>query len=434
MAVAVTSITNVSPAAAQRSSGTEAGLSIIEAEICFRRAQSNRRKSKENSQRPRSAARVHQRPAAKDRMRRRNRRRREDGLSGFANSVLSAGLFGLALSLIPSGWTPAQAQGAPTGASPSRPWLDPAVLAAAQAEGSLIVYSSTNEQEGLPLFKLFTDATGIKVEYVRASDAILMSRMSIEFRADQKSYDILQTATINKMPLQMLAAYEPLEAANISADARDPNKRWYGVYANYNAPAYNTGKVKASELPKSYEEFAQRKEWAGKVAIDGTDNEWLKAIVQYYGEQKGVDLVKAIVAALRPVVTDGHLALARATGAGEYWVSLNNYVNLSLNMKLAGNPIDVWALDPVTLFFGQVGVNAKAPHPNAARLAANFMLSQECQQFLAKFGRLPTRKDVPSNPPGVTEMLTQKKVITVLMSPDEERKWQRQFDQLFKGR
>jgi iron(III) transport system substrate-binding protein len=356
-------------------------------------------------------------------------------LSGLTNSTLSAGLLGLALALVPPlGRAPAQAQGAPTGAEASRPWLDPTLLAAARAEGSLIVYSSTNEQEGLPLFKLFTDATGIKVEYVRASDAILMSRMSIEFRADQKSYDILQTATINKMPLQMLAAYEPPEAANISADARDPNKRWYGVYANYNAPAYNTGKVKASELPKSYEEFAQHKEWAGKVAIDGTDNEWLKAIVQYYGEQKGIELVKTIVAALRPAVTDGHLAMARATGAGEYWVSLNNYVNLSMNVKLAGNPIDVWALDPVTLFFGQVGVNAKAPHPNAARLAANFMLSQECQQFLAKFGRLPTRKDVPSNPPGVTEMLTQKKVITVLMSPDEERKWQRQFDQLFKGR
>jgi len=128
----------------------------------------------------------------------------------------------------------------------------------------LIVYSSTNEQEGLPLFKLFTDVTGIKVEYVRASDAILMSRMSMEFRADQKSYDIVQTATINKMPLQMLAAYEPPEAGNISPDARDPNKRWYGVYANYNAPAFNTGKVKASDLPKSYEEFAQHKEWPAR--------------------------------------------------------------------------------------------------------------------------------------------------------------------------
>jgi iron(III) transport system substrate-binding protein len=341
----------------------------------------------------------------------------------------SAALASFALVL---SFDPSFAQSVPSSQSP--PWLDPALLPAAKAEGSLVVYSSTNEQEGLPLFKLFTDATGIRVDYVRASDAILMSRMGIEFRADQRSYDIAQTATINKMPPQMLAAYEPPEAASISPDARDPGKRWHGVYANYNSPAYNTDKVKASELPRSYEELAQHKEWAGKVAIDGTDNEWLKAMLQHYGEQKGVEIVKAIVAALKPVVTDGHLAMARATGAGEYWVSLNNYVNLSMNVKIAGSPIDVWALDPVTLFFGQVGINAKAPHPNAARLAANFMLSRECQQFLAKFGRLPTRKDVASNPPGMVETLTQRKVITVLMSPDEERKWQRQFDQLFKGR
>ncbi|HEY7663354.1 MAG TPA: extracellular solute-binding protein [Xanthobacteraceae bacterium] len=350
-------------------------------------------------------------------------------MRGSANITSApAGLLALTLSFMAAlAPVAARAQGAPA-------WLDPTLLPAAKAEGSLVVYSSTNEQEGLPLFKLFTDATGIKVEYVRAADAVLMSRMAIEFRADQKSYDIVQDATINKMPPRMLAAYEPPEARNISLNARDPNKRWYGVYANYNSPAYNTDKVKPSELPKSYQEFPQHTEWAGKVAIDGTDNEWLKAIVEYYGEDKGIALVKQIVAALRPVVTDGHLAMARATGAGEYWISLNNYVNLSMNVKLAGGAIDVWALDPVTLFFGQVGVNAKAPHPNAARLAANFMLSQECQRFLAKFGRLPTRKDVQSNPPGIVDMLTQKKVVTVLMSPEEERRWQRQFDQLFKGR
>src|SRR6266508_1066975 len=356
----------------------------------------------------------------------------EDGLSGFpklASLAAAAGLLGLAVAL---GLAPAHGQGAP--AAPSRSWLDPTLLAAAKAEGSLIVYSSTNEQEGLPLFRLFTDATGVKVDYVRASDAVLMSRMAIEFRADQKSWDVLHTGTINKMPPQMLAPFEPPEAQNIFVEARDPGKRWYGVYANYNAPAYNTQKVKASELPKSYEEFAQRKDWAGKVAIDGTDNEWLKAMLQHYGEQKGTQIVKDSGATLKPVATDGHLAMARATGAGEYWVSLNNYVNLSMNVKLAGNPIEVWALDPVALFFGQVGVNSKAPHPNAARLAANFMLSQECEQFLARFGRLPTRKDVASNPPGIVDMLTAKKVITVLMTPDEDKKWQRQFDQLFKGR
>src|SRR5215475_2781069 len=121
-------------------------------------------------------------------------------------------MLGLALSLVApvvALLAPAPARGEGMTSTPSRPWLDPALLPAAKAEGSLIVYSSTNEQEGLPLFKLFTDATGIKVEYVRASDAVLMSRMAIEFRADQKSYDVVQTATINKMPSQMLAAYEP---------------------------------------------------------------------------------------------------------------------------------------------------------------------------------------------------------------------------------
>lgn len=348
-------------------------------------------------------------------------------MSGSVTTAYRLGAAGLGL-VLALGLTRAH------GESATHPWLDPALLAAAKAEGTLIIYSSTNEQEGLPLFKIFEEATGIKVEYVRNADSPLMARMAIEFRANQKAWDILHTTTINKVPPQMLAQVDLPEAKNIDAAARDPGRRWYGVYANYNGPAYNTQKVKASELPKTYDEFVQHKEWAGKVAIDGTDNEWLKAMFEHYGEQKGTQLIKDIVATLRPIVTDGHLAMARATGAGEYWISLNNYVNLSNNVKLAGSPIEVWALDPVALMFGQVGVNSIAPHPNAARLAANFMLSQECQQFLAKFGRLPTRDDVKDNPPGTVAMLKQKKIVSALLTPEDERKWQRTFETLFKGR
>jgi iron(III) transport system substrate-binding protein len=359
---------------------------------------------------------------------RRAKRQEEPLRKLVVNATRLGGLVGLALVL---GLASASAQ---TPRQVERPWLDPALLAAAKAEGTLTVYSSTNEQEGLPLFKIFEEATGIKVQYVRGSDSVLTSRMTIEFRANQKSYDIVHMTTINKLPPQMLTAYEPAEAKNILPEARDPNQRWYGVYANYNSPAYNAQKVKASDLPRSYEEFAQHKEWAGQVAIDGTDNEWLKALFEHYGEQKGTQVIKDIVAALKPIVTDGHLAMARATGAGEYAISLNNYVNLSNNVKLAGSPIEIFALDPVALFFGQVAINAKAPSPNAAKLAANFMLSQECQQFLAKFGRLPTRSDVKDNPSGTVELLRKKKIITTLLAPDEERGWQRRFVELFKSR
>ena len=313
-------------------------------------------------------------------------------------------------------------------------WLDPKLLDAAKAEGGeMTIYSDTNEGEGLPLWKLFTEATGIKVNYVRGADAPLMARMVLEFRGNQKSWDVAQLGTIDKIPLQLLLEFDPPEAKNILPDARDPGKRWYGLYANYNSPGYNTQHVKESELPKTYEDFAQHKEWAGHVAIDATDSEWLFAMYQYFGEDKATKIVKDIVAAISPVITDGHLAMARSVGSGEYWVALNNYVNLTMNVKLSGGPVDYFALDPVALTFGAVGISVKAPHPNTALLAANFLLSKECETFLAKFGRIPTRADVESNPPGIVTAINKKKVITVLLSPEDEHKWQQRFNDLFKG-
>jgi iron(III) transport system substrate-binding protein len=336
---------------------------------------------------------------------------------------------GLALSLaLLCGSAPASAQ------DNKHPWIEKNLLAAAKAEGSLIVYSSTNEQEGLPLWKVFTDATGIKVQYVRAADGPLLSRAALEFRGHQKAWDVMQVTSINKAPPAFFLQFEPPEAKNIIPEARDPGKRWYGLYANYNSPAYNTNLVKASDLPKTYEDFAKHPEWAGKTAIDHTDNEWLYALFQYYGDQKATKVVQDIVKTLKPVLTAGHLAMARATGVGEYAISLNNYTNLTNNVKLKGGPIEAFALDPVALMFGEVGISSLAPHPNAAKLAANFMISQEAEQFLAKFGRIPTRQDVKDNPPGTVAMLRKKKVIPTIMTPAQEKEWQRKFNELMRPR
>ena len=316
--------------------------------------------------------------------------------------------------------------------SPS--WLDPTLLEAAKKEGSVVVYTSTNEREGLPLFKIFEDATGIKVHYIRAGDGMLVSRSLIELRAGQSSFDVIFSHAAHKLPQQMLAQYVPAEARHLNPNARDPDRRWHGVYANYNTPAYNTKMISAAALPKSYEELAQRKEWAGKIAIDGTDFDWLKGFFHHFGEAKATQIIKGMVGTLNPVITDGHLALARSVGAGEYWLSLNNYVMLSSNVQLAGGPIEIFPLDPVVLFFAGVAVNAKSKSPNAARLAANFMLSRDGQGHLAKFGRLPTRGDVQSNPPGIIERLHAKAVVPTLFKAEDERKWQQAFNALFKQR
>ena len=163
--------------------------------------------------------------------------------------------------------------GAARAQAPAHPWLMPDILAAAKAEGQLTVYSSTNEQEGLPLWKIFEDATGIKINYVRAADAALMGKIALEARSGQQSWDLINTPTANQLPAALLAPFDPPEAKAIMASARDPGRRWYGVYANYNSPAYNTNLVKPADLPKTYEGFLEKKDWVGRVAIEGTDNE-----------------------------------------------------------------------------------------------------------------------------------------------------------------
>jgi len=312
-------------------------------------------------------------------------------------------------------------------------WLDEKLLPAAKAEGQVVVYSTTNEQEGLPLWKIFEDATGIKVLYVRASDAQILSRVIIEARAGQRTWDIAQTANVQKFPQEFLLDYEPIDAQKLMTSARGPKNKWFGMYANYNTPAYNTNLVKPDQIPAKLEDFVKFPQFAGRIVIDDTDTPWLAAIFDHYGEKRAREILEEFVAKMKPVVMDGHLAIARAVGSGEYAFALNNYLNLTLNVKLAGQPTDFWVMEPVTLFFGQSGVAARAPHPNAAKLAQNFIVSAEAQQFLTKFGRLPTRPDVETNPKGVLAGIEKAKVSTFLLDSDEEKKWSRIFKEIFRS-
>jgi len=90
---------------------------------------------------------------------------------------------------------------------------------------------------------------------------------------------------------------------------RDPNHRWQGVTAIYQTPAYNTKLVAAAELPQTHEDFLKLSKWAGRVAINDTESEWLMSLLAFYGEDKGRSLIQSMVATLKPVMVSGHLAL-----------------------------------------------------------------------------------------------------------------------------
>jgi iron(III) transport system substrate-binding protein len=319
-------------------------------------------------------------------------------------------------------------------ASADPDWVDAKLLAAAKQEGSLVIYSSINEEEGLPIWRKFEQQTGVKVEYVRGSDAQLIARMMIESRASRGAWDLVLITAAHKLPQPMLAQIDLPEAEHLFPAARDPNRRWFGFSANYNVPGYNTNSLKPGDLPRSYEELAKRSDWAGHVAVNEYDSEWVKALLDYYGESRGREILRDLGATLKPAILNGHLAVARGVGSGEYLFALTNYVNLTLNVKLAGAPTDYWPIDPVGVFYMQMSASAQAPHPNAARLGANFILSQEGQSLLAVRGRIPARADVETNPPGVLKALLTKKVMPIVLDPEQEKKADALFKEFIAGR
>jgi len=67
--------------------------------------------------------------------------------------------------------------------------------------------------------------------------------------------------------------------------------------------------------------------------------------------------------------------------------------------RRAGAPVDwVRTLDPVITSPSQVAVSAKAPHPNAARLFVDLLLSAEGQTLIRDRGRVPARNDLARGP------------------------------------
>jgi iron(III) transport system substrate-binding protein len=313
-------------------------------------------------------------------------------------------------------------------------WIDPQQIEAAKKEGSVIVYSSINEEEALPIWKAFEHETGLKVEYVRGSDVQLVARILVEARAGKQAWDLMQTPSVHKLPQQLLALIDLPEARHALPEARDPNHRWQGVTAIYQTPAYNTKLVAAAELPQSHEDFAKLSKFAGRVAINDNDSEWLMSLLSFYGEEKGRALIQSMVTTLKPVMVSGHLALARAVAAGEYALALSNYAHLTMNTKLSGGATDFFALDPVGVFFNEVGVAAQGAHPNAARLAANYLLSKPAQQQLTARGRVPVRLDVETNPSGMLKPILTRKLVPVVLNTEQEKKADGLFKELIAGR
>ena len=78
-----------------------------------------------------------------------------------------------------------------------------------------------------------------------------------------------------------------------------------------------------------------------------------------------------------------------------------------------------------------LAVAANAPHPNAARLFVDFLLSKESQTLMRERSRIPSRPDVPPDPPKLTLGLNL--IPTDLSLADESKQLSKEFHETFRS-
>lgn len=306
-------------------------------------------------------------------------------------------------------------------------------LAAAKQEGKVVIYGSLESGIMDEIEKVFTRKYRIPIEYYRAASNKTLDRVLTEARAGRVQSDVVVT---NRGPMLLLrkenifAKYVSPEATNFPDDVKDPDGLLSPIYRKVVIGIlYNTRLVRPEDAPKKLEDLLQPR-WQGKWVMPDpsrhfTTGAWLANFDKLYG--KDADAMVKKLAASKPILVESFIPSVQKVISGEAQAGITylKYVHI---FGKDGAPLDYARLP---MFFADghnVGIQAKAPHPNAARLFEDFFISREGMQILAKEGEFVTAKGLY---PPIKDAEKVKAVAMDEMDRKEYKKWAEQMRRLF---
>ena len=299
----------------------------------------------------------------------------------------------------------------------------------ARKEGVVNVFTSMQVGDSRPLAEAFEKKHGIKVNLFRASGEKLVQRVVTEARGNRHEVDVVETDGAQMEILfrekQLLPFHTP-SLRDIPPGILPGHGGYVPTRVSLYVMAYNTRLVAPNEVPATYEDLLKPR-WTGKFALEANDVAWFAAVTRAMGEDRGLAYFRRL-AAMKPNMRSGHTLMVELVAAGEIEVALDAHVQGVARLKAKGAPIDWKPLQPA---FGQpssVGVAARAPHPHAALLFADFILSAEGQEIIKARNRVPSSNavDTPLNK-------FRYELINPAIMLDEWDRWSRQWSTLFLG-
>ena len=289
------------------------------------------------------------------------------------------------------------------------------LVADAVKEGKVVVVAPPDPQLREALPAAFRAKYGITLEYLGGPSSDTAARLRTERKAGLYTVDAAlsgqQTITSVFFGEKMLdrlrpALIDPEVTDNTKWKAGklpfvDPEEQYVLRLFSTRTPMFflNTKYVKPGEI-KSAQDLIDPK-FKGKIiasdptlpGIGSSDN--ARFYVQY-----GEDFVKKLYIEQQPVLSRDRRQIGDSLARGAYPIALGAEDEEMERLQKEGFPIErIYSLDGmsdiVSSSVGQIVLFNNAPHPNAAKLFANWIASREgLEVFSRNRGGVPTRNDI----------------------------------------
>ena len=300
----------------------------------------------------------------------------------------------------------------------------------AKKEGEVMLYTSLVPEDLTALGAAFEKKYGVKLKTWRANSEKVLQRAVTEARAGRNDADLVETNGPQLESLYREKGLQPLRSPHLKdlmPQAMQAHGHWVGTRINMFVHSYNTTLVKKEELPKTYQDLAHPR-WKGRLGIEAEDEDWFAMVIKALGEEQGLRVFRDIVKVNGLSVRKGHTLLAGLVASGEITLALTTYSHGAEKMKQKGAPVEWFAIAPAIGRANGIGVVTKPPHPHAAALFVDFLLSPEGQQILQKGGYVPANLRVADRAQKLELKFVDPAVIL-----DEHDKWKKLWQEIVLG-
>ena len=280
------------------------------------------------------------------------------------------------------------------------------LIAAAKTEGQLTTIALPHDWANYgEMIETFKTKYGLTINELDPNAGSADELAAIEANKESKgpqapdTIDVGVGHTKNAMAKGLLAKYKVSTWDSI--EMKDPDGFWWAEY--YGALAFEVSKPAIENTPQDWEDLL-KPEYKGKVAMAGDVLKSNQSVMTVYAaglSRSGGDKAKAAEMGLQfwkevndagnfiPVIADQGTIAQGETPIVMEW----DYLALANRDSLAGNPETEIVVPKTGVIAGPYagGISAYAPHPYAARLWWEFLMSDEGQLIYLKGYAHPIR-------------------------------------------